>query len=139
VHLRVRGVLRPRAWVYLHRLLPAEYPGPMSSECTFCEIAAGRAPATIERSDADYLAIVPLNPVVEGHLLVLPRVHVTDASIDPEVTAGTMRFAARVLPWGDSNIITSVGPYASQTVLHLHVHIVPRRMGDGLHLPWTPL
>jgi histidine triad (HIT) family protein len=39
----------------------------------------------------------------------------------------------------DYNIITSMGEYATQTVFHLHVHIVPRRLNDGLHLPWTEL
>jgi diadenosine tetraphosphate (Ap4A) HIT family hydrolase len=36
-----------------------------------------------------------------------------------------------------ANIITSIGPAASQTVMHTHLHIVPRTEGDGLHLPWT--
>jgi histidine triad (HIT) family protein len=38
---------------------------------------------------------------------------------------------------GDANLITSVGSAATQTVFHLHVHVVPRRAGDGLALPWT--
>ncbi|OHT47970.1 hypothetical protein BKG71_25700 [Mycobacteroides chelonae] len=36
-----------------------------------------------------------------------------------------------------ANVITSIGPDATQTVFHTHIHVVPRRENDGLHLPWT--
>jgi histidine triad (HIT) family protein len=102
----------------------------------FCQIVAGEAPATIHAAWDDAIAIVPLNPVTEGHLLVLPRQHVMDALEDPQVTAAVMARAAEWAPW-PCNIITSAGPAATQTVFHLHVHIVPRSEGDGLALPWT--
>jgi histidine triad (HIT) family protein len=81
----------------------------------------------------------PLNPVVPGHLLVVPRQHVRDAAEDPEVTGNVMSWAAfTVQQLGiQANIITSIGPDATQSVFHLHVHIVPRRPDDGLALPWT--
>ncbi|HEY3477867.1 MAG TPA: HIT domain-containing protein, partial [Streptomyces sp.] len=70
--------------------------------------------------------------------LVVPRVHVADAGVDPDVTAAVMRRAAELAGVVESaNIITSVGAAATQTVFHLHVHVVPRRVGDGLALPWT--
>ncbi len=85
---------------------------------------------------ADAVAFKPLSPVVEGHILVVPRVHVEDATEDPMVTAMVMGRAASIAP-RSCNLITNVGAQATQTVWHLHVHIVPRRNGDGLALPWT--
>lgn len=82
------------------------------------------------------MAIVPLNPVTEGHVLVIPRWHVVDAVQEPQVTADVMRCAAE-LAERPCNIITSSGGEATQSVFHLHVHVVPRREGDGLALPWT--
>ncbi|HEX5566619.1 MAG TPA: HIT domain-containing protein [Streptomyces sp.] len=108
--------------------------------CVFCEIVAGRAPATIVRQWDDALAIVPLGPVVDGHTLVIPRQHVADFAEDPDVTAATARRAAelgRDLQLQHANLITSWGRHATQTVFHLHLHLVPRASGDGLPLPWT--
>lgn len=82
--------------------------------------------------------IRPLNPIVDGHVLVLPVQYVRDAAEDPDVTAAVMRHVAamchRERPM---NIITSIGAAATQSVFHLHVHLVPRAFGDGLMLPWT--
>ncbi len=57
--------------------------------CVFCEIIARRSPATYYAVLPDSVAIFPLNPVTEGHLLVIPRTHVRDFSEDPLVTANT--------------------------------------------------
>jgi histidine triad (HIT) family protein len=106
--------------------------------CVFCEISEGRAPSTVVREWADALAIVPLNPVVAGHVLVIPRRHVADFGEDPDVTATTMRRAAELAADGrPMNLITSRGPEATQSVFHLHVHLVPRSAHDGLTLPWS--
>ena len=113
------------------------------ADCVFCEIVAGRAPAQIVSDGADAIAIVPLNPVVSGHVLVIPKDHVADAAEDPALTGDVMEMAAAYAKrrlgvlYGSFNLITSVGAPATQTVMHLHVHLVPRREGDGLALPWT--
>lgn len=104
--------------------------------CPFCKIVAGLAPATIVHEWEDALAIVPLGPVVPGHTLVIPKAHVADFMADPDVTAATFRRAAE-LGSGDSNLITSSGVAATQSVFHLHVHLVPRTKDDGLALPWS--
>jgi histidine triad (HIT) family protein len=107
--------------------------------CPFCEIIAYRAPATIVRAWPDAIAIVPLGPVVDGHLLVIPHDHVSDFSADPDVTAITARRAAELaLERGliCANLITSMGAAATQSVFHLHLHLVPRAADDGLALPW---
>lgn len=107
----------------------------MAEPCVFCEIVAERTPATFVRRWTDAVAIVPLNPVTDGHLLVIPRRHVRDASEDPCIASIAMECAAEIAvpPY---NIITSAGREATQSVFHLHVHIVPRREDDGLALPW---
>ncbi|MEU9405802.1 HIT family protein [Streptomyces sp. NPDC048281] len=108
--------------------------------CVFCSIAAGQAAVTVVREWPDALAVRPRSGGVnEGHLLVLPRVHVADAGSDPDVTASVMRRAAELMAESPAaNLITSKGSPATQTVFHLHVHVVPRADGDGLPLPWTP-
>ncbi|MCW2915505.1 MAG: hypothetical protein JWN52_3573 [Actinomycetia bacterium] len=106
--------------------------------CVFCRIVTGEGPATIVRRWRKAVAFVPLNPVTDGHVLVVPTVHVLDAAQDPDVTAYTMAAASELAKEvGSCNLITSVGAEATQTVFHLHAHIVPRREGDGLALPWT--
>jgi histidine triad (HIT) family protein len=106
-------------------------------DCPFCQ--------RIERGRFDYfdrysVGFQPLNPVTPGHFLVVPRKHVRDALEGPPQLARAMRFAsilATDMDLTDANFITSAGALATQTVFHLHVHVVPRREGDGLALPWT--
>lgn len=106
-------------------------------DCVFCRIIRGEAPARYVHRWADAIAIIPLNPVVPGHILVIPRIHVVDALEYPDVTACTMYLAASVaVP--PCNLITSVGTEATQSVRHLHIHVVPRAHRDGLPLTWTP-
>ncbi|WP_374778704.1 HIT domain-containing protein (plasmid) [Streptomyces sp. NBC_01310] len=110
----------------------------MSAGCTFCAIVAGELPATVVREWDDTVAILPRGGCTEGHVLVIPRVHVADAGVDPQVTARTMARAAELMAeHEDANIITSKGAHGTQTQYHLHVHVVPRVEGDGLALPWT--
>ncbi|MEV8439199.1 HIT domain-containing protein [Actinosynnema sp. NPDC051121] len=108
--------------------------------CVFCAIVAGTAPAVVVREWPDALAIRPRSGGVNaGHVLVLPYTHVADAGTDREVTVAVMRRAGELMAEHDAaNIITSKGAAATQTVFHLHVHVVPRTEGDNLHLPWTP-
>lgn len=81
----------------------------------------------------------PLNPVTPGHRLFIPTAHIWSAIDVPEMTADVWVAAAM---WAkdqdlDCNLMSSVGPDATQTISHFHVHYVPRHPGDGLHLPWT--
>lgn len=105
------------------------------NDCVFCDIIHGKAPAVVVREWDDALAIVPLRPVVNGHTLVIPKRHVADAAADPDISAAAMRRAAEVVP-SPANIITSLGAEATQSVFHLHLHLVPRAENDGLALPW---
>jgi histidine triad (HIT) family protein len=108
--------------------------------CVFCGIIAGTEPAVIVRQWPDAIAFIPLRPVVRGHSLVVPRVHVPDAVTNPAVTALTMGRAAELAAaYSASNIVTSVGSAATQSVFHLHLHVIPREAGDRLMLPWSTL
>lgn len=93
------------------------------------------------RPEAGFGCVVfePLNPVTPGHRLVVPMRHVTDAGQEPILTGVAFECAAVIATmYGRSfNLITSTGSDATQTVPHLHVHLVPRRPDDGLALPWT--
>ncbi len=108
--------------------------------CVFCAIATGTAPATIVQAWHDALAIRPRGGGVnDSHVLVIPRVHVADAGEDPAVTAAVMARAAELMAERPAaNIITSKGKAATQSVFHLHVHVISREDADGLPLPWTP-
>lgn len=106
-------------------------------DCVFCRIVRGEAPADIVDEWPEVIAFRPLNPVVEGHVLVVPKVHFGDWTSDEETTGMVAACAVQLAPEGDSNLITSAGTGATQTIRHLHFHVVPRRDGDGLALPWT--
>lgn len=109
----------------------------MRDGCPFCDY---EGPSEILADHGDVFVIEPARPVVVGHVLVIPRRHVRDATIDRKLTGRVFEVAALEAEWrvgGDCNIITSVGEAATQTVMHMHVHLVPRREGDLLALPWT--
>lgn len=111
----------------------------MGGPCIFCQIVEGTSLARIFVQWPDTIVIYPLNPVTYEHLLVIPRQHVADFAEDPDVSAVTMRRAAqvaRLLKLDNANLITSKGRAATQSVFHLHIHVVPRATNDGLALPW---
>jgi histidine triad (HIT) family protein len=106
-------------------------------KCVFCRLTWAGA---YEDCRSGVAVIRPLHPVVAGHLLMVPVRHVADALEDPALSAAVMRQAAviaRERKLSPCNIMTSVGAAATQSVFHLHFHIVPRAMGDGLMLPWS--
>lgn len=65
-------------------------PTTTNEPCVFCEIIAGRAPATVIRDWPDALAIVPLKPVTDGHTLVMPKIHSTDFTTGSEALLWAM-------------------------------------------------
>lgn len=108
--------------------------------CVFCDIINDNSLASMIHSTDDTIAFHPLDPVTPGHMLVVPRDHVADFTEDKDITAAVMYDVARLarmFPDTDFNVITSKGAHATQTVFHFHVHLVPRREGDDLTLPWT--
>ena len=114
----------------------------MIPTCIFCQIIAGETqpPSGILKRWPDAVAFEPLNPVTPGHLLIVPVAHTRSFLDDPVVAAAAMARAAdlasRGLTYAQCNLITSCGEDATQSVYHLHLHLIPREAGDGLHLPW---
>jgi histidine triad (HIT) family protein len=115
-------------------------------DCLFCKIIAGEIPGTIVAEDDRTVAFMDINPATRGHALVVPRRHATDlGEISSEdfaaVADAARRLAIRARTALDAdgiNLINSWGPAAWQTVLHLHVHVIPRYRDDPLRLPWKP-
>lgn len=108
-------------------------------DCVFCQlIRDGRYDRKLS-SPESVVVFEPLDPVVPGHLLTVPVWHVRDAAHDAGVAALTMRKASVVVKMLgiQANILTSIGTAATQSVFHLHLHIVPRVEDDGITLPWT--
>ena len=109
-----------------------------ASACLFCEIVAGTRPAHVVLDTADVLAFLDVRPVFPGHCLVVPRVHVETLTELPEASLGTLFAAvqrvARAVQGGMEahGSFVAVNNRVSQSVPHLHVHVVPRRFKDGL-------
>ncbi len=114
-------------------------------DCPFCEIVQRDDPDAREvYRDEHVVAFFPTEPAVLGHTLVVPREHVPDVWSLSEETASHLARATVLLagsvrevvePEG-LNIIQSNGATATQTVFHLHVHLVPRRHGDAIGPFW---
>ncbi|QNK02920.1 HIT family protein [Dyella telluris] len=108
--------------------------------CPFCEIVAGRLEASVVAQTAHALAFLDLRQAVPGHVLVVPKAHVEDIyAIDPTVAGDVMQLGVRVAhALRDAfhapglNLWQSNGAAAGQEVPHFHLHVQPRRVGDGL-------
>ncbi|QQS21503.1 HIT domain-containing protein [Candidatus Saccharibacteria bacterium] len=110
-----------------------------ATACAFCRIAHSDPQGQVEITTDHGVVFTPLSPCVPGHKLVVPRLHIASAADNPGIAAQVFQDAATyVRDHGlQANLITSVGPDATQTMFHLHVHIVPRSAGDGVLLPWS--
>jgi histidine triad (HIT) family protein len=119
---------------------------PPERDCIFCKIIAGEVPATKVAEDERTLALMDINPATRGHALVIPREHAVDLlDVDAEdlaaVVASAQRLARRMnerLGVAGVNLLNSCGAEAWQTVMHFHVHVIPRYEDDQMRLPWTP-
>ena len=108
--------------------------------CVFCAIVAGEAPAHRIYEDDDYLAILDIRPFTRGHTLVIPKRHSVDLTDTPPQTLADMATigqliarAARATELADAtNIAINDGRPAFQSVMHIHLHVLPRRNGDKL-------
>lgn len=106
--------------------------------CIFCSIARGETSAHVVLEDDDVLAFLDTKPLFPGHVLVIPRTHVkTLPDLAPDRVGalfGRVRELAEALPraLGAEGTFVAVNNTVSQSVPHLHVHVVPRTKGDGL-------
>jgi len=106
--------------------------------CAFCSIVTGEAPAHLVLDDDDHVAFLDLRPVFEGHVLLVPRVHHETLTDLPPERVGPLFERARLLAaavrdgTGAQGTFVALNNTVSQSVPHLHVHVVPRTKGDGL-------
>lgn len=110
----------------------------MTKPCAFCEIVAGRIQAPIVYEDADTLGFLDFRPVFKGHVLLVPREHVVTLPELPERLLAPLFGAAQrtteaiVSGLGAQGAFVALNNVVSQSVPHVHVHVVPRTKGDGL-------
>ena len=116
----------------------------MEKDCIFCKIAAGQIPCSKIYEDENVLAFLDIGPISDGHTLVITKEHCTKvhscraesllaiAAVLPKITA-----AVSAATKADGyNVLCNNGRAAGQLVEHLHFHIIPRRMGDGVFSHW---
>ena len=106
--------------------------------CVFCEIVAERVAAYRVYEDADVVAFLDHRPLLPGHVLVVPRTHYETLGELPTDAIGPFFMAVQRLAVAVERGLHADGSFVaaniriSQSVPHLHVHVVPRRKGDGL-------
>ena len=115
--------------------------------CIFCDILTGRLPSSMVYRDDLCCALVDIQPVNPGHVLVIPIRHAEYlADLDEETGTHMFRIAQRVaaairasdIPSEGINLFLADGKIAGQEVFHVHLHVIPRYDGDGFGLRFGP-
>ena len=107
-------------------------------ECVFCSIVAGETPADVVLDEAGFVGFLDTRPVFKGHVLLVPREHVVTlpdlpARLRDGFLDGAQRLATAVVgALGAQGSFVAMNNVVSQSVPHLHLHVVPRTKGDGL-------
>jgi histidine triad (HIT) family protein len=107
--------------------------------CLFCRIAARELPSAELADTADAFAFLDINPVAPGHALIVPKTHAAKLhELSPTSSAAIMELTRRLVPAlcksvgaPDATIAIHDGPAAGQEIPHLHIHVIPRKPGDG--------
>jgi histidine triad (HIT) family protein len=108
------------------------------SECVFCDIIAGDTPADVVLDEPEFIGFLDRRPVFKGHVLLAPRVHVvTLPDLPAELRDGFLGAAQRLATamvdgLGAQGSFVAMNNVVSQSVPHLHCHVVPRTKGDGV-------
>lgn len=108
-------------------------------DCVFCKIRDGLVPSVKIYDDERAFAIMDINPLTEGHLLVIPKAHVAtiyeiadeDLGRSAVVAKRIAQAMEKVLQSDGLNLVQANGPAAFQSVPHFHLHLIPRWNGDG--------
>lgn len=106
--------------------------------CLFCRIAAGQAEAQMVFQDAVALAFLDARPLFPGHCLLLPKTHYESLLDLPQQLVSDLFVRAQLLAKAVQQAMQAEGTFVavnnrvSQSVPHFHIHVVPRRRGDGL-------
>ena len=111
------------------------------SDCVFCNIVEGSEPASIAYHGDTVISIMDIGPINYGHVLIIPKNHVAylaelDETTGAELFTVTMRMAQAVRNSGVKceaiNLFLADGEAAGQDVFHVHMHVIPRYIGDNL-------
>ena len=110
------------------------------NDCIFCKIAAGEVPSRKVFEDEHTLAFLDIAGDVDGHILVIPKKHVKNIlDCDGETLERVMGTVKRVADhlvencgYDGVNLLNASDESAGQSVLHFHIHIIPRKAGDGI-------
>lgn len=110
------------------------------SECIFCKIVKGEIKTKFDKESDNFFAIRDLHPISEGHMLIIPKKHfVTLLDIPDKLGEELLHFTKEIASdtltkkKGDGfNIIMNNLEPAGQAVMHAHIHLVPRKEGDGI-------
>jgi histidine triad (HIT) family protein len=111
--------------------------------CTFCDLIQGAGEVSICYEDGDAIAFMDIQPVNPGHVLVVSRRHYASFDdVPPELAMHLFRVATKLVPAVQrvveaegANVIVNSGQAAGQDEPHFHVHVIPRRAGDGFDVP----
>ena len=122
---------------------PSSPMAPTTGHCIFCDLVHGAAEVSMVYEDATAIAFLEVQPVNAGHVLVVPREHYEHVQDIPRhVAAHLFDVATKLIPvilqasdMADLNIIVNSGAAAGQHVMHYHIHLIPRRDGDGFEVP----
>ena len=117
------------------------------SDCVFCKIRDGQIPSLKVYEDDRTLCIMDINPLNDGHCLVITKAHAATlfesdaADLGAAIaTARTVSLAIRAALRPDGlNMLQANGAAAFQSVPHFHLHLIPRWTGDGKGFDWTPV
>lgn len=115
-------------------------------DCIFCKIANGDIPTNALYEDEVVKVIFDLGPASRGHVLILPKNHFDNVySLDSETAAHIFQVAVKVanglktaLNCDGLNIVQNNGEAAGQTVMHFHMHLIPRYKNDTVTITWVP-
>ncbi len=118
-----------------------------TTSCIFCKIVSGEEPSVQLYADHDTIAFMDKYPANDGHCLVIPRTHYeTVFEMPPEEFAAVARTVVKIaagvqrgLQPDGLNLVQANGPIAGQSVMHVHVHVLPRRQDDNLLINWSRL
>lgn len=116
------------------------------ADCIFCKIANGEIPSRTIYEDEQFRVILDLGPATKGHALILPKEHADNLFELPEdVATDAMKVAKKVgallrdkLNADGLNLVQNNGAEAGQTVMHFHLHLIPRYKDDGQNINWNP-
>lgn len=118
----------------------------VKDDCIFCKLANGVIPTASLYEDDAFRVILDANPASKGHALILPKHHYQDlCELDEAVGAKVLNVAAKIgkamtdgLGCAGFNLVQNNGEAAGQTVMHFHVHVIPRYEGGPKIAAWDP-